>query len=736
MGFQNPNDTQHPLASTPFQVHDELALSIRQSGDVQCNGMIHGGFSSKADLGSLSLTSFPITPSPLENVNAPFQSYPFMPEFNDIQMDSRVKFSGLHDQHIATNSINVSTIAPSFFNPPTMLDPSRNTGGIHHPVNDCNMLSVDSLMNQDVFYDVFQNPGMDMNFLQTRGNVIMEETKSNSFKTLKTAVCPNMGNIIPRLEHAQNIIGTETRKAFLASNSQSCTPKTIDGSFLTLGIGGNTEQRSRNAFSTKEIASKLDGTVSPHFNNSPSPQMRRNSSSLPHSFAGGNDAYGVSSTTCIMGHRNVSASDDAVLMSASSEPSPNSFPFPLTALSANQPLSYANNGRNSDFVGKTNSMYIPMDRAGGVMGDQVLSSLTFSNTNSSPLGSTKLSDIALESFNNEFFTPKIMSEQLQSYPNSVKNMPPEPSMNFCIPRARGGSVGPNHFGKLGPSSGISQTQTVEDGLFPFSAQPIGYQSSSGQITSPSIAGNDLFPQRIGVHIAENSVVQPANGNQFPKRLGLQLNGDAISQAGQEWVLHKEAEHAPQNVLSGKLHQLQNRRPAQLPTVPAKGPSSVSVPIQINRNPSGPDFVTGHGIPTAKVNAIPQASETHGQPSLKRKAYEPPPISQRKKIVQRPVARPPGQSLRPRLPTPSPALPLPHVKWQGCDGPPKPSGHKCLLCKRDVAFSPDGPVHQPSIPPAVAVLPCGHVFHDHCLHIITPENQSHDPPCIPCAIGET
>nr|GMC94400.1 uncharacterized protein LOC109155297 isoform X1 [Ipomoea batatas] len=36
----------------------------------------------------------------------PFQSYPFMPEFNDIQMDSRVKFSGLHDQHIATNSIN------------------------------------------------------------------------------------------------------------------------------------------------------------------------------------------------------------------------------------------------------------------------------------------------------------------------------------------------------------------------------------------------------------------------------------------------------------------------------------------------------------------------------------------------------------------------------------------------------------------------------------------------------
>lgn len=447
MGFHKPNGMEHPLASTPLQVHDELALSIRQSGDVQCNGMIHGGFGSNADLSSLSLTSFPITPSPLGNVNTPFQSYTFMPEFNDIQMDSGVTLSGLHDQHIATNSINVNRIAPSFFNPPTMLDPSRNTGGIHHRVNDCNMLSMDSLMNQGVFYDVFQNPGIDMNFLQTRGNVIMEEAKSNNLKTSKTAVCPNMGNIIPRLEHSQNIIGTETRKAFLASDSQSCTPKTIDGSFLTLGIGGNTEQRSRNVFSTKEIASKLDGTVSPHFYNSP-PQTRRSSSRISHSFAGGSDAYGVSSTACILGHRTVSASDDTILMSASCGPSPNSFPFPLTALSANQPLSSANNSRNSDFVGKPNSMYIPMDRAEGVMGDQVLSSLTFNNTNSSHLGSTKPPDIALESFNNAFFTPKIMSEQLQSYPNTVKSMPPEPSMNFCIPRARGGSVGPNNFGEF------------------------------------------------------------------------------------------------------------------------------------------------------------------------------------------------------------------------------------------------------------------------------------------------
>ncbi|GJR58866.1 putative zinc finger, RING/FYVE/PHD-type containing protein [Tanacetum coccineum] len=67
--------------------------------------------------------------------------------------------------------------------------------------------------------------------------------------------------------------------------------------------------------------------------------------------------------------------------------------------------------------------------------------------------------------------------------------------------------------------------------------------------------------------------------------------------------------------------------------------------------------------------------------------------------------------------------------------PKLSGYKCLLCKRDLALTSEGAVFQPAIPPPVAVLPCGHIFHDQCLENITPEDQAKDPPCIPCAIGE-
>lgn len=68
-------------------------------------------------------------------------------------------------------------------------------------------------------------------------------------------------------------------------------------------------------------------------------------------------------------------------------------------------------------------------------------------------------------------------------------------------------------------------------------------------------------------------------------------------------------------------------------------------------------------------------------------------------------------------------------------PPELTKYKCLLCKRDLSLTSEGAVYQPTAPPAVAVLPCGHTFHDQCLQKITPQDQAKDPPCIPCAIDE-
>ncbi|KAJ0076090.1 hypothetical protein Patl1_34819 [Pistacia atlantica] len=72
-----------------------------------------------------------------------------------------------------------------------------------------------------------------------------------------------------------------------------------------------------------------------------------------------------------------------------------------------------------------------------------------------------------------------------------------------------------------------------------------------------------------------------------------------------------------------------------------------------------------------------------------------------------------------------------------DKPPQPSGRGCFFCKRDLSFTPeaDGPISQPSIPPSVGVLPCGHYFHSCCLEIVTPPEKSTDPPCIICDLHE-
>ncbi|KHN31870.1 uncharacterized protein LOC114377608 isoform X1 [Glycine soja] len=75
----------------------------------------------------------------------------------------------------------------------------------------------------------------------------------------------------------------------------------------------------------------------------------------------------------------------------------------------------------------------------------------------------------------------------------------------------------------------------------------------------------------------------------------------------------------------------------------------------------------------------------------------------------------------------------YIKFK--DQTAEPSGYKCLLCKRDLSYAPEGPISQPPVPPATAVLPCGHTFHDYCLERITPDDQSKYPPCIPCALLE-
>ncbi|CAB4273019.1 unnamed protein product [Prunus armeniaca] len=133
-------------------------------------------------------------------------------------------------------------------------------------------------------------------------------------------------------------------------------------------------------------------------------------------------------------------------------------------------------------------------------------------------------------------------------------------------------------------------------------------------------------------------------------------------------------------------------------------------------------------------APPLSSQPSSAPPLLQKIWTAKPLPEKSQTAS-------PLHLSPQIAPPLPSQPQTastfHIKWQGFgQNQTQPIGHKCLICKRDLSFTPEGPVFVPAIRPVVAVLPCGHTFHDHCLRLITPEEEVKNPPCIPCAIGES
>ncbi|KAF5749486.1 hypothetical protein HS088_TW04G01455 [Tripterygium wilfordii] len=89
----------------------------------------------------------------------------------------------------------------------------------------------------------------------------------------------------------------------------------------------------------------------------------------------------------------------------------------------------------------------------------------------------------------------------------------------------------------------------------------------------------------------------------------------------------------------------------------------------------------------------------------------------------------GFSKRSRKPSSKPASQRHHIKWHGFD---ESIGWSCCLCEDDLAHSPTEEEHETDKFPDVAVLSCGHAFHDVCLQLSTSNLQCSDPPCIICA----
>ncbi|CAL1376965.1 unnamed protein product [Linum trigynum] len=207
-------------------------------------------------------------------------------------------------------------------------------------------------------------------------------------------------------------------------------------------------------------------------------------------------------------------------------------------------------------------------------------------------------------------------------------------------------------------------------------------------------------------------------------------------------------YPPQTSTAAALHRAQvptaGFHPPQVSTVAVHPPQASRKALPQSRVPAVPS----HQAPTV-VRRSPQApTVAHRQLQAPTVAHRPPqaprvdvPQSQASSVPLHPPARAPTVANRPpRGPTVSRTLPstrsMEHIRWQGPEGDPAPSEFKCLLCKRDLPFSPEGAMTVPRNPPPVSVLPCHHQFHTYCLELITPREQASNPPCLPCAMGDT
>ncbi|KAL9156522.1 hypothetical protein ABFS82_09G082800 [Erythranthe guttata] len=513
-------------------------------------------------------------------------------------------------------------------------------------------------------------------------------------------------------------------------------PQKVDGSFLTLGIGGSTEVRSNSKFSTREIASKLEDA---------------DNSSL----IGRNLDNPLSITQLTGSEARVQTSGGGLLNNLSGE-------------GTTSRLSSVAVPRLQNMQSNTVSNFTARRDASSVIGSSAPSSLPYrSNLISRPQYANLPAWLVPETRNSAHFAGQPVTGIQDHLRQRPINVPSESSRNYLSDMQRGSSINHTQLGNLVTHGDGRRVQSSPVFRVPVNAQPAGNLPSRAESTSTGYAnygsspstvqpmGNSLASRNFGsVDALRNSLypqISNSNGFQsaapaapFPRRLGVQPNDIANA------ITTIRGPPPPINLAPSPMRMAPPVNPFR--PVALLGQYQNAMPPHLSRNFPRVDYSQGHVIPGANL-AIrpPQPSPPINvpRPSLKRQQTEnylaPQHISQRRKILPQPVPHPSPLLLQRPLPgAPATLAPIPpryytppalsHIKC--CEATPEPIGEKCLLCKRDLSFTAEGPVFQPTIPPGAAVLPCGHTFHDHCLQKITPKDQSKCPPCIPCAIGET
>ncbi|KAG8379650.1 hypothetical protein BUALT_Bualt07G0111100 [Buddleja alternifolia] len=677
-----------------------------QSGAADGGQTTHAANSFEADFMCLPFMSLGSAHFPQHDSRRDFQPYSSEGENANNRLSGYMDLNRLADSNTDANMINVKSDSSC------------------HAIDRNNTVGADYLMNRASSSTDYLKSQVEMNFMPPRGETVSGYPMKACGAEAKTIRSQMSGNF--------SSLGCGTSLSPLANNPEAIrrdstfSPFPSDGNFLSLGIGGGTEIRPNSNFSNWEIATKLEEAFLSQSNSSLVRQSPKDPLSRPARIQ--NNVNGLSSSESNLVSRMSTCYEGGPIRDTNARL--NSIPFPSWQTpQANIRPGFIATSDNFEF---DQNPSLPFPRNFPVHPECAASF---------PLGTQPTNPTYLAS-------QSISNRQEGYHGDSYMNVSPQSSRKHFSERHRGSSISHAQLGKLTPFTEGIRSQTADGVLFPVSVQPVGnlaprtegtragipkigsFPSSvqqvgtSHNVSSAGAFGKSLFPERIGFQIPKGSTFQSAAGGPFPKRLGVQPHDFSTARTGQ-----------------GNLHSTQDYGLVDYFQKPIRPPSIIGPPPMHSAASFRPLAKSGKVNPAANIDVRPRDSSIVSRPYLKRQATENPPIARpvhHRKIFPHHSVPHQGRNIPP-TPIPEtthiPPDPL-HVKWQGFDEPPKPTGHRCLLCKRDLSFTAEGPVYQPAIPPAVAVLPCGHTFHDHCLERITPKGHSKYPPCIPCAIGET
>ncbi|KAI3737498.1 hypothetical protein L2E82_27502 [Cichorium intybus] len=551
-----------------------------------------------------------------------------------------------------------------------------------------------------------------------------------------------------------------TRNNVNLNTNQSGVQGKVEGSFLSLGIGGTKEAIPRSQQGNREISDKLKEAASAELKMARA--RKAMGQTLDANFAGlHRNTSGFTTFSNQMGHvdRMTSTNNEVAVHST---PNSGLGSTPYHNLEMQHGIS-RNNDSNSNFPSSMNiSRHGSSNHHRVFVGNQAVHPGTLGGNSTQSLNS------------HQYGFNRVAPPESGKPSWTMSTMSHTPSQQLQNVRFKTGNSLPSESSMTSPSLGLGSSSTRQN-------YTVKHQ------TPTQGPGGGVFSQRTAVpQVSWVSSGQAVTDLPFTKRLGVEFKGRDSPQAAERHLAPRGT--SLQTTSTGQMCKYPNRgsthppdnflRPSIDHGAPVNQPlnsqesyfthgQSQDAPVKLSKHPQV------QTPPTTSVDGISMKSPYH-----KRTAVAPPPSPhwvQRQKIHHssmpirlptkpnipvttalvhpsiplaqshtqrvRPVAAPINPSIpctssfRPHVPVTTAAPIVLHITRKDPDTTPPLTRYKCLLCKRDLALTSEGAVYQPTVPPPVAVLPCGHTFHDQCLQKITPKDQAKDPPCIPCAIGE-